>query len=317
MYPTGQTLDVIHRSRDVWRIGYVKYLDALKLQEKLVCDWKLGKITDTLLSLQHPPTYNIEKRQTNYNLLVPKDELHRMRAELHHTDRGGGVTFDIVPGQAILYPIISLQEIGLGARKYVVNLELTLIHLAHLYGMKADVGSKCETGVYVGEEISPGITSHVLAFNIDPDLNHLHHILPFKRAERGVTSVKREAELELPGEQVIHEQLVSSFVQCFGDTRLLFDWGREFRLIRVMPKFKAHHLTQCITCRALSARSNKTVTVAHDGISYVRNQEGPEWIPTSVILRLRCVNICIQWIAKENKITVGSRAKTVCMFYYD
>ncbi|RZC83901.1 hypothetical protein C5167_046689 [Papaver somniferum] len=188
---------LLRRSLEVLKMGSVNYLDALKLQEKIVSDRKLGKISDTLLSLQHPPTYTLGKRRTDHNLLVSKDEL---------------------------------QNIGFGARKYVENLQLTMIELASLYGVKARVGSKCETGVWVGEKkigaigvrISSGVTSHGLAFNIDPDLNYFKHIVPCGIPNKGVTSLRREIKLELPSEEVLHEQLVSSFAKSFGFTNLVW-----------------------------------------------------------------------------------------------
>ncbi|KAI3968951.1 hypothetical protein MKX01_001428 [Papaver californicum] len=207
---------VLCRSLEVLKMGSVNYLDALKLQEKLVSDRKLGKVSDTLLSLQHPPTYTLGKRRTDHNLL------------LHYTQRGREITFH-GPHQAILCPIISLKDIGVGARKYVENLELTMIELASLYGVKARVGSKCETGVWVGEKmgaigvrISSGITSHGLAFNFDPDLNYFKHIVPCGIANKGVTSLRKKTKLELPSEEVLHEQLVSSFAKSFGFTNLVW-----------------------------------------------------------------------------------------------
>lgn len=66
-----------------------------------------------------------------------------------------------------------------------------------------------------------------------------------------------------------------------------------------------------------SVRSNKIVTVSHDRNSYVWNQEGSEWVPTLVILRLNRAALCVQWSPKENKFAVGSGAKTVCICYYE
>ncbi|KAL5767641.1 hypothetical protein ACOSQ2_014424 [Xanthoceras sorbifolium] len=66
-----------------------------------------------------------------------------------------------------------------------------------------------------------------------------------------------------------------------------------------------------------SARSNRIVTVSHDRNSYVWNQEGSEWVPTLVILRLNRAALCVQWSPKENKFAVGSGAKTVCICYYE
>ncbi|MCD7463340.1 Lipoyl ligase [Datura stramonium] len=96
-------------------MGTVNYLEALKLQEKLASDRKALKVSETLLSLQHPPTYSVGKRQTAHNLLIPDSALKAIGAELHYTQKGGDITFH-GPHQAILYPIISLRDITLGAR---------------------------------------------------------------------------------------------------------------------------------------------------------------------------------------------------------
>ena len=127
-------------------MGIVNYLDALKLPEKLVSYRKICKTPDTLLSLQHPPTYTLGKRQTDHNLLISVSELKNVGAELHYTQRGGDITFH-GPHQANLYPVISLREIGLGVRNYMEKLESTMIDLASLYGVKACAGQKSETGV--------------------------------------------------------------------------------------------------------------------------------------------------------------------------
>jgi len=213
----------ILRSLEICKLGTVNYLQALKLQEKLVSDRKARKISDTLLSLQHPPTYTLGKRRTDHNLLLPEQDLKNIGAELHYTERGGDITFH-GPHQAILYPIISLRDIGVGARKYVEKLELTMIEMAYLYGVKAHAGQTGETGVWVGDRkigaigvrISSGITSHGLAFNMDPDLSYFKHIVPCGIADKGVTSLRRETDMVFPAEEVIQEQLISCFAKVFG-----------------------------------------------------------------------------------------------------
>lgn len=211
------------RSLQVWKMGVVNYLDALRLQDKLVNARKANKIPDTLLSLQHPPTYTLGKRKTDHNLLIPESELKGIGAELCYTQRGGDITFH-GPRQAILYPIISLRDLKLGARSYVEKLESTMIELASLYGVKARSGNKCETGVWVedrkvgaiGVKISYSVTSHGLAFNIDPDLEYFKHIVPCGIANKGVTSLRNETNVALPSEEIVQEQLVSCFARQFG-----------------------------------------------------------------------------------------------------
>ncbi|XP_031494455.1 octanoyltransferase LIP2, mitochondrial [Nymphaea colorata] len=211
------------KSLVVWTMGLVSYLDALNLQEKLVHLRKSGIISDTLLSLQHPPTYTLGRRRTVHNLLISEDELQSLGAELHYTQRGGDITFH-GPGQAVVYPIISLKQMGLGARKYVENLELAMVELASLYGVPARAGGDGGTGVWVddrkigaiGVRISSGFTSHGLAFNIDPDMKFFEHIVPCGIANKEVTSLRRETRMDLPADEVIHQQLISCFVKLFG-----------------------------------------------------------------------------------------------------
>ncbi|QHN86621.1 Octanoyltransferase [Arachis hypogaea] len=81
---------------------------------------------------------------------------------------------------------------GIGARSYVEKMELTMIEMAAQYGVKACLGQAGETGVWVGERkigaigvrISNGITSHGLAFNINPDLTYFRHIVPCGIADK-------------------------------------------------------------------------------------------------------------------------------------
>ncbi|XP_023516852.1 octanoyltransferase [Cucurbita pepo subsp. pepo] len=207
----------------IWKMGIVSYREALHLQEKLVSARKASEIPDTLLSLQHPPTYTLGKRRTDHNLLIPESDLEKLGAELHYTERGGDITFH-GPNQAILYPIISLRDIGIGARKYVEKLEQTMMEMAGLYGVRARAGEKGETGVWVGDRkigaigvrISSGITSHGLAFNVDPDLSYFKHIVPCGIADKDVTSLRRETVEVLPSQEVVEEQLISCFVKLFG-----------------------------------------------------------------------------------------------------
>ncbi|XP_038712364.1 actin-related protein 2/3 complex subunit 1A-like [Tripterygium wilfordii] len=90
---------------------------------------------------------------------------------------------------------------------------------------------------------------------------------------------------------------------------------------RVQDNWEKLHVLQkhdqIVSAVDWSCRSNRIVTVSHDRNSYVWNQEGPEWVPTLVILRLNRAALCVQWSPRENKFAVGSGAKTVCICYYE
>ena len=108
-----------------------------------------------------------------------------------------------------------------------------MIELAALYGVKACPGQTGETGVWVGRRkigaigvrISNGITSHELAFNIDPDLTFFGNIVPCGITDKEVTSLRRETDVVLPVEEIIQEQLVSCFAQKFGYSSLVWKEG--------------------------------------------------------------------------------------------
>lgn len=209
---------------EVWRMGLVKYGEATDMQNKLVEQRRLGSIPDTLISLQHPPTFTVGKRHTVQNIISPLEVIQSTGAEVHFTERGGDVTFH-GPHQAVLYPIISLRESKLGARRYVEGLEDTMIKLAALYKVDARGRLPRETGVWVenrkigaiGVRISGGgITSHGLALNINPDLSFYSHIIPCGIPDKQVSSLCKESPLELPDEDIVTQQLINTFVEVFS-----------------------------------------------------------------------------------------------------
>lgn len=59
-------------------------------------------------------------------------------AEISTSPRGGETTYH-GPGQLILYPIVNLRDLRLGARKYVETLEDIMIDTAAEFGVKARV----------------------------------------------------------------------------------------------------------------------------------------------------------------------------------
>eukprot|EP00249_Psilotum_nudum_P015349 c25281_g1_i1 orf=86-598(+) len=137
------------RRLQVWRMmGLTAFSEALHIQNRLIEQRRLGSIPDTLLSLQHPPTFTLGRRRTVHNLLASPATLQSIGAQVHYTERGGDVTFH-GPHQAVLYPILCLRELKLGARRYVESLEDTMIQLAARYGVEAKGRIPGETGVWV------------------------------------------------------------------------------------------------------------------------------------------------------------------------
>ncbi len=192
------------RTLHVRKLGRVEYEDGLELQRAYVAARKLGRAPDVLLLLEHPPLFTLGRAAKSANVLVPREVLEARGFELHETDRGGDVTYH-GPRQIVGYPVVSLAPDRCDVRRYVRDLEETMIRAVGDFGIEAG-RIPGWTGIWVGSRethdarkigaigvhISRWITSHGFALNVDPDLSHFDLIVPCGIREGGVTSMARE-----------------------------------------------------------------------------------------------------------------------------
>lgn len=188
--------------------GIIPYKEAWNKQEEIFNSIITAKLnhedyTNYIISLEHTHVYTIGRSGKDSNLLVNKDFLDRIGATLFHSDRGGDITYH-GPGQLVCYPIINLEEFGLGLRDYIYILEESVIEVCDIFGIKAS-RIKSATGVWIGVEsmrerkicaigvrCSHFVTMHGLAFNISTDLNYFNYINPCGFTNKGVTSLQQE-----------------------------------------------------------------------------------------------------------------------------
>lgn len=90
-------------------IGKIGYHEAWSLQKKLAEERLAGEIPDTLLLLEHPPTFTLGRSAKKEHLLSPVEDLEREGFAVVETDRGGDVTYH-GEGQLVGYPIVNLRE---------------------------------------------------------------------------------------------------------------------------------------------------------------------------------------------------------------
>ena len=167
--------------RDLGRMGYAR---AFALQTDLVERRKRGEVSDQLLFVEHPHVVTMGRNGNMENVLASPDILERAGIELHHTDRGGDVTYH-GPGQIVGYPIFDLREWKRDVVAYVRALEQVLIEALADFGIGAG-RMQGATGVWVdgakvaaiGVHISRWITSHGFALNLDTDLDYFKYIVP-------------------------------------------------------------------------------------------------------------------------------------------
>ncbi len=89
------------------------------------------------------------------------------------------------PGQLVFYPIVHLQEMGLGINEYVRELEAIGIELLDQSGVQSE-RKKGFPGLWVGERkiasigvrVSRFVTHHGMAINISNDLSIFNCMIP-------------------------------------------------------------------------------------------------------------------------------------------
>ena len=212
-------------SHEVWcaRLGQVPYEDARSLQKRLEQARRMDEVPDLLLLLEHPPVYTKGRRAQPEELGMGEDWYRMQGIEVCDADRGGSVTYH-GPGQLVGYPIVSLNDQGLGVAAYVALLERLMIDSLSTFGIEAGPIDGL-TGVWAGDRkigsigvhVSRGITTHGFAVNVNNDLQPFEWIVPCGIEGCRMTSVCRELGRELPMDELM-DVVGERFGEVYGRT---------------------------------------------------------------------------------------------------
>jgi len=126
------------------QLDLVPYGDAFDLQRSLAGAVSQGAIPETVLFLEHPPVVTVGRRtEADRELHIPEGA----EVEIAETDRGGKSTFH-GPGQLVCYPILDLRHHGKDVKRYVRDLEESLIRTLDAFDL---AGTRYEglTGVWM------------------------------------------------------------------------------------------------------------------------------------------------------------------------
>ncbi len=155
---------------------------------------------DQLVILEHNPVFTLGRNATRADIHVTSEFLDQQGVEVCETDRGGEVTYH-GPGQIVVYPICNLRDGRQDVGRLVRGLEEAMIRTAADYGVVAD-RLKGFPGIWVetprgleklgaiGLHLSRWISTHGLAFNVDPFLPHFRWITPCGITDKGVCSLR-------------------------------------------------------------------------------------------------------------------------------
>jgi lipoate-protein ligase B len=211
----------VSNNLSVIETGLLDYLDAWDLQRDLAHARRLGLIPDTLLLTEHPPTYTIGRRGSRDNLLIDPERLAQLGAQCYEVDRGGDITFH-GPGQLVAYLIMDLGRAERGLRRFVSNLEATVIGTLQEFDIFGEPATG-KPGVWVqgrkisavGVAVSRRVTYHGFALNVNPDLTWFDHMIPCGIPGSAVTSIAQERRARIEVDDVT-ECVVNQLSRQFG-----------------------------------------------------------------------------------------------------
>ncbi len=204
------------------------YASVLRYQENIfehsIAEKEAGtKPAQTLIICQHHPVYTLGKSGSMDNLLVKPEDVG---AVFEQINRGGDVTFH-GPGQLVSYPILDLEQLGMGVREYVRKLEEVLIKTIAPYGIEGqldenaagiwlDVGKPTQRKIAaIGIKVSKYVTMHGIALNVNTDLSFFKHIVPCGLENKDTTSLQRELGKALNMIEVVNH-FKASFEEVFN-----------------------------------------------------------------------------------------------------
>jgi lipoyl(octanoyl) transferase len=217
------------RAIDVHYTPMIGYAEAWEQQKAYVKGIDKEERRESLLLLQHPPTYTVGSQKHPEHLLYSEEELAERGIGVFQIDRGGDITYH-GPGQLVGYPLLYLDSMNLDLHQYLRDLEQVIIDWLDSYGIMG--GRKPEyTGVWVGNEKIAAIgvkfnkartrrgfiTSHGFALNVKAGIaqDGFRGIIPCGIQEYAVTSFADVTGIHLTVEQAAAE-LLPYFCRQFG-----------------------------------------------------------------------------------------------------
>ena len=176
----------------------VPYLEAVAAMEARVADIAVGRASELVWLLEHPPLYTSGTSGKAQDLLDP-------RFPIFDTGRGGQLTYH-GPGQRVAYVMLDLKRRRPDVRAYVAGLEQWIIRTLAAFNVRGerredrvgvwvarpDKGQGFEDKIAaIGVRLRRWVSFHGIAINVEPDLSHFDAIVPCGVADPryGVTSL--------------------------------------------------------------------------------------------------------------------------------
>lgn len=172
-------------TRTLPQVDYTACWQAMKR----FTDHRTAETVDELWFVQHPDVFTLGQAGKPEHVLDPGN------IPLVQSDRGGQVTWH-GPGQTVVYLLLDIQRMGIGARELVSRIERALVAWLADCGIRASARPDAP-GVYVdgakiaslGLRIRRGRSYHGLSLNRDIDMSVFQRINPCGHIGQPVTSL--------------------------------------------------------------------------------------------------------------------------------
>ncbi len=209
--------------RAAW-LGRVGYGRGVELQERI----RRGILEndpdamDSLLLLEHPPTYTVGRNCAGGDVLAAPEWLEQRGITVAECDRGGRATYH-GPGQLVGYPVIDLRPDRRNVRAYVRDLQEALVRTLAAFDVAAVGGEERERiGVWVGRRkiasigihLRRWVTTHGFALNVTTDLADFAGILSCG-FDAGVMTSIEELTGRRPGLEDVAGCCAENFARVF------------------------------------------------------------------------------------------------------
>jgi lipoyl(octanoyl) transferase len=178
-----------------------------------------------LIFVEHPLVYTLGKSGETHNLLLNSTQLAEKQISFYRTNRGGDITFH-GPGQLVGYPVLDLENFGMGLRQYIYSMEESVIRALAQFkitgtrdpgatGVWLDVGLPAARKICaIGVKSSRHVTMHGFALNVNTDLNYFSYMHPCGITDKGVTSMEKELGMTVDFEEV-KKAVLNHFLEIF------------------------------------------------------------------------------------------------------
>jgi lipoate-protein ligase B len=207
----------------VCHLGVVPYPRGIAIQEHVRAARQAEQISDTLLVLEHPPTYTRGRRSGARDLPFAEHRYRDMGIDVFDTDRGGRITYHS-PGQLVGYPIMAIEDVG----RHVRTMEGAVVDALAEIGVEArsrPQDGPDYTGVWVedrkiasiGVHVQRGVSTHGFAVNVTNDLNPFSWVIACGLPDVRMTSIARESpDGECEGIACFRKRMAHSFARSHG-----------------------------------------------------------------------------------------------------